>query len=148
MEELKYSYKYPRPAVTTDCVIFGTDGDDMKVLLIRRGREPYKDMWAFPGGFLNMDESADDGARRELYEETGLKDVPIHQFYTFTDPGRDPRGRVISIAYYAVVPLRAVRSVRGGDDAADAAWFSLDELPPLAFDHEEMLRKALIIHNS
>ena len=95
-----------------------------------------------------MDESADDGARRELYEETGLKDVPIHQFYTFTDPGRDPRGRVISIAYYAVVPLRAVRSVRGGDDAADAAWFSLDELPPLAFDHEEMLRKALIIHNS
>lgn len=138
-KELKYCYAYPRPSVTTDCVIFGFDGTKLKVLLVQRGAEPYKGRWAFPGGFLNMDESAEAGALRELQEETGLEEADIRQFHAFSEPHRDPRGRVITIAYYAVVRLQ---EVKGGDDAADARWFSLDELPPLAFDHDEMLRKA------
>ena len=140
MEELRYHYKYPHPAVTTDCVVFGFDGDRLKVLLIERGREPHKGKWAFPGGFLNMDESADEGALRELKEETGLGYADIRQFHTFTTPERDPRERVISVAYYALVRLQ---DVKGGDDAARAAWFALDDIPPLAFDHENMLRMAV-----
>jgi len=89
MEEYKFSYKYPHPAVTVDCVIFGFDGTSIKVLLIQRGVEPYKGAWAFPGGFLRMDESAEEAAKRELMEETGLKDIPLEQFYTFTNVDRD-----------------------------------------------------------
>ena len=92
-EELKYCYKYPHPSVTTDCVIFGFDGKKLQVLLVQRGNEPYKGCWAFPGGFMNMDESAEEGALRELQEETGLKDAYIRQFHTFTAPQRDPRER-------------------------------------------------------
>lgn len=99
MEEYKFSYKYPHPAVTVDCVIFGFDGTSIKVLLIQRGVEPYKGAWAFPGGFLRMDESAEEAAKRELMEETGLKDIPLEQFYTFTNVDRDPRERVITIAH-------------------------------------------------
>lgn len=139
-EELKYHYKYPHPSVTTDCVIFGFDGEGMKVLLIQRGGEPHKGKWAFPGGFLNMDESAEQGALRELEEETGLKDAYIRQFHAFSAPDRDPRERVITIAYYALV---RIQEVKGGDDAADARWFALDEIPELAFDHDEMLKTAL-----
>ena len=90
MEEMKYCYKYPHPSVTTDCVIFGFDGNQLQVLLIERGIEPYKGRWAFPGGFLNMEESAEEGALRELKEETGLTGAYIEQFHTFTDPNRDP----------------------------------------------------------
>lgn len=139
-EELKYHYKYPHPSVTTDCVIFGFDGTRLNVLLIERGNDPYKGCWAFPGGFLNMDESALEGAKRELYEETGLRDAYIHQFHAFSAPDRDPRERVISIAYFALVRLA---DVKAGDDAAKAQWFPLDEIPPLAFDHDKMLREAL-----
>ena len=139
-EELKYHYKYPHPSVTTDCVIFGFDGTRLNVLLIERGNDPYKGCWAFPGGFLNMDESALEGAKRELYEETGLRDAYIHQFHAFSAPDRDPRERVISIAYFALVRLT---DVKAGDDAAKAQWFPLDEIPPLAFDHDKMLREAL-----
>ena len=147
-EELKYHYKYPHPSVTTDCVIFGLtdcvifgfDGTRLNVLLIERGNDPYKGCWAFPGGFLNMDESALEGAKRELYEETGLRDAYIHQFHAFSAPDRDPRERVISIAYFALVRLT---DVKAGDDAAKAQWFPLDEIPPLAFDHDKMLREAL-----
>lgn len=134
-----YSYKYPHPAVTTDCVIFGFDGSKMQVLLIQRGIEPFKGMWAFPGGFIKMDESAEDGARRELFEETGLKDAFIEQFHTFSEPKRDPRERVITIAYYAIVRKQ---DVKGGDDAANAKWFDIDEIPQLAFDHDRILRVA------
>lgn len=140
MEDFKYHYKYPRPSVTTDCVIFGYEGNTLKVLLIERGNEPFKGYWAFPGGFLNMEESAEEGAKRELYEETGLKDAIIKQFHTYTDPDRDPRGRVISIAYYALVQIG---EVKGGDDAAQARWFAIDEVPALAFDHDQMLQDAL-----
>lgn len=140
MGEQDYSYKYPHPAVATDSVIFGFDGTRLKVLLIERGLEPYKGRWAFPGGFVKMDEDADEGARRELREETGLAEAYMEQFHTFSAPHRDPRERVISIAYYALVRMR---DVTAGDDAAKARWFSLDEVPQLAFDHDLILRKAL-----
>lgn len=140
MEEYKFHYKYPHPSVTTDCVIFGFDGVKLKVLLIERGCEPYKGRWAFPGGFLKMDESAEEGAKRELEEETGLKAAYIKQFHTFTEPDRDPRERVITIAYYALV---RIQDVKGGDDAAKAQWFDLEDVPSLAFDHDRILRKAM-----
>ena len=139
MEENKYCYRYPHPAVTTDCVIFGFDGERLQVLLIERGIEPYKGRWAFPGGFLKMDETAEEGARRELKEETGLEGSYMEQFHTFSAPERDPRERVITIAYYALVKIQ---EVKGGDDAASARWFPLDEIPSLAFDHDYILRMA------
>ena len=140
MEEFKYQYKYPHPAVTTDCVIFGFDGVSIRVLLIQRGIEPYKDSWAFPGGFLKMNETAEEGAQRELEEETGLKNADIEQFYTFSSVDRDPRERVITIAHYALVKMA---DVKGGDDAANARWFTYNEIPRLAFDHDRILRKAV-----
>lgn len=140
MGELNYHYKYPHPSVTTDCVIFGFDGTQLNVLLIERGIEPFKGKWAFPGGFLRMDESAEEGAYRELLEETSLKGAYIKQFHAYSDPERDPRERVITIAYYALVRLREVKA---GDDAAKAKWFALDEVPSLAFDHEKILRDAI-----
>ena len=140
MEDNKYCYKYPHPAVTTDCVIFGFEGSELQVLLIERGIEPFKGKWAFPGGFLNMDETAGEGALRELKEETGLENAYIEQFNTYSDPGRDPRERVITIAHYALV---RIQEVKGGDDAAKAQWFPIDEVPQLAFDHDKILRDAM-----
>lgn len=139
-EELRYHYKYPHPSVTTDCVIFSFDGTKLRVLLVQRGIEPFKGFWAFPGGFVKMEESAEEGALRELQEETGLRGAYIKQFHTFSAPNRDPRERVITIAYYALVKLQ---EVKGADDAADARWYALDEVPSLAFDHDLILRTAL-----
>ena len=137
MEELQYHYKYPHPSVTTDNVIFGFDGNTVHVLLIERGGDPYKGCWAFPGGFLEMEESAEEGARRELMEETGLATGFVKQFHAFSAPDRDPRERVLTIAYYSLVRLS---EVKGMDDARQAKWFPLNEMPEkLAFDHEEML---------
>ena len=140
MEEKKYCYKYPHPAVTTDCVIFGFDDRELQVLLIERGIEPFKGKWAFPGGFLKMDETAREGALRELKEETGLENAYIEQFNTYSDPWRDPRERVITIAHYALV---RIQEVKGGDDAAKAQWFPIDKVPQLAFDHDKILRDAM-----
>ena len=140
MDEHRYCYRYPHPAVTADCVIFGFDGVSIKVLLIQRGIDPYKGKWALPGGFMNIDESAEECARRELEEETGLKTASVEQFYTFTDVMRDPRERVITVAHYALVRLS---EVKGGDDAAKAQWFAQSEIPSLAFDHDRILRMAL-----
>lgn len=134
-----FCYRYPHPAVTTDCVIFGFDGEKLQVLLIERGIEPFKGRWAFPGGFIKMDETAEEGALRELKEETGMENAFIQQFHTFSNPLRDPRERVITIAFYALV---RIQEVKGGDDAASARWFPLDEIPALAFDHDHMLRMA------
>jgi 8-oxo-dGTP diphosphatase len=120
-------------------VIFGFDGERLQVLLVERGIEPYKGKWAFPGGFLKMDETAEEGALRELREETGLERAYIQQFHTFSDPHRDARERVITIAYYALVKIQ---EVHGGDDAASARWFPLGEIPSLAFDHDYILRMA------
>ena len=136
-----YCYKYPHHAVTTDCVIFGFDGRELKVLLIERGIEPYHGHWAFPGGFLKPDESAEEGALRELKEETGVESAYIEQFHTYSDPFRDPRERVITSAYMALVKIT---EVAGGDDASDARWFPIDRTPKLAFDHDHILRDALV----
>ena len=140
MKKGQYTYDYPRPAVTTDCVVFGFDGRDLKILLIERGIEPYKGTWAFPGGFLNMDETAEQGAMRELKEETGLELNYLKQVGAFSDVDRDPRTRVITIAFYA---LAKKSFVEGGDDAANAQWFALNEVPRLAFDHDFILRKTM-----
>ena len=135
-----YTYKYPHPAITADCVVFAHDGEDIKVLLIQRKNEPCKGCWALPGGFMNIDETADDAARRELKEETGLEVNDVHQVGAFTKVDRDPRERVVTIAYYTII--NGIKDVTGSDDAALAKWFSLYALPPLAFDHAEILKKA------
>lgn len=142
MKTKKYCYEYPRPAITTDCVIFGFDEGELKLLLIERGIEPFKGKWAFPGGFLNMEENTDECARRELFEETGIKDVFIEQLYSFSDVDRDPRGRVITVSYYALVKLFNYK-IHAGDDAKSAKWFPLSQVPTLAFDHDRILRVAL-----
>lgn len=136
----KYCYRYPHPAVTADCVIFGFDGSQLNVLLVERGGEPYRGWWAFPGGFVGIDESCEDGALRELQEETQLTPEYVEQFHTYSDPGRDPRERIITVAYLALVRLQ---DVKGGDDAKEARWFPLDKVPQLAFDHDTILRDAL-----
>lgn len=139
MKEEKYCYSYPHPAVTTDCVIFGYDNMQLKVLLIQRGGEPFKGKWAFPGGFMKMDETVEECARRELKEETNLTANLIEQFHCFSDPDRDPRERILTIAFLGLVKIE---EVKGGDDAKEAKWFPLDEIPPLAFDHDHILRAA------
>ena len=140
MEEKNYVYKYPHPAVTTDCVIFGFDGGKLKVLLVERGHEPYKGKWAFPGGFVKMDESCEEGALRELQEETALEGTCVQQFNTYSNPNRDPRERVITVAYLALV---RIQEVVAGDDANKAQWFDVADVPQLAFDHDLILRDAL-----
>jgi len=137
-----FSYAHPRPALTVDCVVFGLDEGDLKVLLVQRDLEPFKGRWALPGGFVRVDESLDEAARRELEEETGVTAVYLEQLYTFGAPDRDPRERVVSVAYYALCKL-SEHGVRAATDVRDAAWFSVVEVPPLAFDHEEILEVAL-----
>lgn len=138
---LMYSYKYPRPALTADCIVFARKEQDFRVLLIQRANEPYKGKWAFPGGFMNMDETTEETARRELKEETGLTVDDISQIGTFDRVDRDPRGRVITVAYFVVID--GIREVKGGDDAAVARWFSIGNLPELAFDHQKIMEVAL-----
>jgi 8-oxo-dGTP diphosphatase len=127
--------------VTVDCVVFGLDVRDLKVLLVQRGVEPFKGRWALPGGFVRMDESLDDAALRATLT-AGVRHVFLEQLYTFGEPDRDPRGRVVTVAYYALVKLSDHR-VRASTGASEAAWFSVWDTPKLAFDHEEILRVAL-----
>ena len=136
----RYRYEFPRPALTVDCVVFGAElhEDRLKVLLIERDVEPFRGSWALPGGFVREQETLDEAAARELGEEAGLEDIYLEQLYTFGAPERDPRGRVVSVAYYALVRPQDYRAV-GATDARDAAWFGLKELPQLAFDHAEIL---------
>ena len=137
---MAYTYKYPRPAVTADCIVI-TKEPDPKVLLIERGDEPFKGCWAFPGGFMNMDETTEQCAIRELEEETGLKVSKVYQIGAYSKVDRDPRGRTVTVAYLAIVnkPI----AVSGQDDAAKAEWFSLLALPQLAFDHADIMRDAI-----
>ena len=136
-----YTYKYPHPAVTADCIVFACQNEKTQVLLIKRGSEPCKDMWALPGGFMNIDESAEEAATRELKEETGIDVKEVTQVGAYSKVDRDPRERVITIAFYTVIdnPVRAV----GQDDAKQTEWFTLDNLPTLAFDHSEILSAAI-----
>jgi len=136
---MAYTYKYPRPAVTADCIVI-TKEAEAKVLLIERGDEPFKGCWAFPGGFMNMDETTAQCAIRELEEETGLKVSEVHQIGAYSKVDRDPRGRTVTVAYLAIdEPL----AVNGQDDAAKAQWFLLSALPELAFDHDEIIQDAV-----
>lgn len=139
----KYCYDYPKPSVTTDCIII-LKSSTSKVLLIQRKHEPYAGKWALPGGFVEIDEDLESGAMRELEEETGLKNLTIKQFKTFGTPGRDPRGRTISIVYYGFVENHSV--LQAGDDAAKAAWFPIRDLPPLAFDHQKIIEEFITFY--
>ncbi len=137
---MDYTYKYPRPAVTADCVVM-TNEPLPKVLLIQRGAAPFKDAWAFPGGFMNMNETTEECAIRELEEETGLKVDTVHQIGAYSKVDRDPRGRTITVAYLAIVDSQ--KKVIGQDDAANAEWFPITELPHLAFDHYDIMQDAV-----
>ena len=137
-----FTYDYPRPMVTVDTVIFTILEDDLKVLLVKRGVEPFKGMWAIPGGFVHPEESLEDAARRELYEETNVQDLYLEQLYTFGAPDRDPRGRVISVAYFALISAEK-RELVARTDSSDVSWFSVYDLPPVAFDHADIIEYAL-----
>ena len=135
-----FFYKYPRPSVTADCIVITKEAES-KVLLIERGDEPFKGCWAFPGGFMNMDETTEQCAIRELEEETGLKVNVVHQVGAYSKVDRDPRGRTVTVAYLAL--MDAPEDVKGQDDAAKAQWFPLSDLPELAFDHDEIMQDAI-----
>jgi 8-oxo-dGTP diphosphatase len=139
---MSFTYQYARPALTVDCVVFGFDEGELKVMLIQRDLPPFEGKWALPGGFVRVDETLDDAARRELEEETGISKVFLEQLYTVGDLGRDPRERVVSVAYYALVKLSDYR-IRPTTDARNAAWFGVSDVPKLAFDHDKILALAL-----
>jgi 8-oxo-dGTP diphosphatase len=140
---MEYTYKYPRPAVTADCVVM-TKEEVPKVLLIQRGADPFKGAWAFPGGFMNMDETTEQCAIRELEEETGLKVTKVHQIGAYSKVDRDPRGRTITVAYLAIIDTP--EDVKGQDDAAKAEWFPITDLPKLAFDHYDIMKDAKVAY--
>ena len=140
---MAYTYEYPRPSLTVDCIIFGLDESSrLKVLLIQRAKDPFKDAWALPGGFVDENETLEYAALRELKEETGISDVFIEQLFTFGTPERDPRGRVVTVAYYSLINL-AEHKIGADTDAQDVKWFPINSLPPLAFDHAEILKTAI-----
>ena len=134
-------YPEQRPALSVDVVIFRLQTERLETLLIKRGQPPFKGKWAIPGGFVHPNESLDEAARRELQEETALQDVYLEQLYTFGDPKRDPRGRVVTVAYFALISANAIATA--GDDAAEVGWYAVDDLPDLAFDHRTIVDYAL-----
>src|SRR6188474_3448489 len=138
---MAHTYEFARPALTVDIVVFALDEKDLQVMLVQRDLKPFAGEWALPGGFVRVDESLDEAARRELEEETGLKGIFLEQLYSFGELGRDPRERVVTVAYYALVNL-AGHDVKASTDARNAAWFSVNDLPKLAFDHKRILRAA------
>lgn len=137
---MSYTYDYPRPAVTADVLLISST-NPQKLLLIQRGRDPYKGKWALPGGFVEMNEDLEISAMRELEEETGIKGIALRQFRTYGAVNRDPRHRTITVVFIGRVPH--VVDCEGRDDAADAKWFELDNLPELAFDHQEIIKDAI-----
>jgi 8-oxo-dGTP diphosphatase len=143
-QTMVFKYEYERPGLTVDCVIFGLDleAESLKVMLVERDVEPFAGEWAIPGGFVKSDENLIEAATRELQEETGISDVFLEQLYTFGDPGRDPRGWVVSVAYYALVSPEK-HDIHATTDARDARWFAISSLPRLAFDHAQILQTAL-----
>lgn len=141
MRPATYSYRHARPALSVDCVVFGLDDAELKVLLIRRAGEPFQGHWALPGGFVDIGESLEAAARRELEEETGLKLAYLEQLYTFGAVDRDPRERVVTVGYFALVK-RLEHSLQAASDASEVGWFELAALPALAFDHADILKVA------
>lgn len=139
---MKCTYDYPRPMVTTDIIVFNTINKSTLILLIKRLYEPFKNSWALPGGFVDKDEPLLDAANRELEEETGLRNLQLEQFYTFGNPGRDPRGHTISVVFTSQISNGKV-SAKAGDDAKEVQWFNVDNLPSLAFDHKEIILQAI-----
>ncbi|MFH1637093.1 MAG: NUDIX domain-containing protein [Candidatus Woesearchaeota archaeon] len=139
---MKSIHDYPKPSVTVDVIIFTIMEDDLKVLLVKRKITPFRGKWAIPGGFVRTDESLEAAAKRELLEETNVKNIYLEQLYTFGSPKRDPRGRVITVAYFALVNPKDL-DIRASTDASDVKWFSVYKLPELAFDHEQMLEYSL-----
>lgn len=140
---MSYTYDYPKPAVTIDCVVFGLDEDNqLKVMLIQRDIAPFEGEWALPGGFVRLYETLDEAAQRELREETGIDRIFLEQLYTFGDIERDPRERVITVAYYGLINLGEY-AIKATTDARNAAWFAVKKVPPLAFDHQMILKVAL-----
>jgi 8-oxo-dGTP diphosphatase len=135
-------HNFPKPSVTVDMVIYTIHENDLKVLLVKRGIEPFKDKWALPGGFVRIEESLEDAAKRELQEETGVKDVYLEQLYSFGEPKRDPRGRVITISYIALVNSENV-TLKSTTDVSKVQWFSIKKIPSLAFDHKKILEYSL-----
>lgn len=138
----KYVYDWPRPMVTADAAVFTFFDGKPRLLLIQRKREPFKGHWALPGGFVEIEEDLPEAAARELAEETGLRGVPLEQLRAFGKPGRDPRGRTITIAYFGIAEDNSAQ-ISAADDAADAQWFDIDDLPPMAFDHDDIARCAI-----
>lgn len=133
-----YTYEHPRPAVTIDCLVLTFDGAKLWLLLIKRDREPFAGSWALPGGFIDIDEPLESAAQRELREETGLQLNELRQFRAFGAPGRDPRGRTVAVVFFGFCPWEK-RQVQGGDDAREANWFPWQRVPPLAFDHDQIV---------
>src|SRR6185295_3748417 len=137
-----HCYEYPHPSVTVDCLIFALGGNDLRILLVRRKGQPYRGCWALPGGFVEIDEGVDAAALRELQEETGVEDLFLEQLHTFGEPKRDPRERVISVAYYSLIRQKE-HKLQAGSDASDTQWFPVRRLPKLAFDHDVIIAMAL-----
>ncbi len=137
------NHKYPKPSLTVDIVVFSLKDNQLHVLLIKRAHAPFENYWALPGGFVEISEGLEEAALRELNEETGLTHAYLEQLYTYGEPERDPRGRVISVAYYALLPQNETELIHGGSDASCASWFSLNHLPDLAFDHQEIISYAV-----
>ncbi|MCW3804195.1 NUDIX hydrolase [Plebeiibacterium marinum] len=135
---MSFTYQYPRPAVTVDIILVTKDSAP-ELLLIQRKNDPCKDLWAFPGGFLDMDEDLIDAAKRELEEETGIRGIDLKQFQTYGTLNRDPRGRTVSVVFYALIESKLLATAM--DDAKDAQWFKLNNLPTLAFDHKDIIRE-------
>ncbi|RUT77853.1 NUDIX domain-containing protein [Ancylomarina longa] len=138
-----FTYKYPRPALTVDCAIFCKIKSIYHILLIQRANPPFQKLWAFPGGFVDIDEDIDAAAYRELKEETGFEGLALCQFKTYGKPDRDPRGRTVSVVYYAILESENLPIVKGEDDALKADWIPLNHLPELAFDHQKILSDLL-----
>ena len=136
---MAYTYKYPRPSVTVDIAVLKKNSNGHEILLIKRKFDPFVNMWALPGGFVDMDETVEVAASRELFEETNLSGVQLEQFHVFSELDRDPRGRTISVIFIGF--LTDQQEVIAKDDAKEVCWYNLNELPELAFDHGEVIEK-------